>query len=115
MRNRRAGSRTVMQWQRDAARGQCAVDVGFWGGAVPGNAGELAALDAAGALGFKAFLAPSGVPEFGHVDARELEAAAREVARLGSRLLVHAEAPEVLDRALPPAAADPRPRGRHRQ
>src|SRR5204862_3911471 len=28
--------------KRDAARGQCFVDVGFWGGVVPGNGAELA-------------------------------------------------------------------------
>src|SRR3954467_7842655 len=33
------------------ARGQVHVDVGFWGGAVPGNVGELAALHEAGVLG----------------------------------------------------------------
>src|SRR5437764_13914184 len=32
----------------DAARGQLAVDVAFWGGAIPGNAGELRALHDAG-------------------------------------------------------------------
>src|SRR5438094_9015701 len=31
-----------------AARGQCYVDVGFWGGVVPGNTRELAALFEAG-------------------------------------------------------------------
>src|SRR5712664_2452957 len=41
-----------------AAGGKCRVDFGFWGGVVPGNAGELAALAAAGVLGFKCFLAP---------------------------------------------------------
>src|SRR5204862_719320 len=30
--------------KREAARGQCAVDVAFWGGVVPGNAGALEAL-----------------------------------------------------------------------
>src|SRR6267142_6786963 len=30
--------------KREAARGQCAVDVGFWGGVVPGNLRELAGL-----------------------------------------------------------------------
>src|SRR6266536_1553173 len=34
-----------------AASDQCHVDVGFWGGVVPGNAGELEALAAAGVLG----------------------------------------------------------------
>ena len=47
-----------------AARGQCSVDVGFWGGVVPGNAGELAGLAAAGVVGFKCFLIHSGVDEF---------------------------------------------------
>src|SRR5579862_7141460 len=47
-----------------AAAGQCWVDVAFWGGAVPGNAGEMAALLAAGVVGFKCFLLDSGVPEF---------------------------------------------------
>ena len=28
--------------KRRSARGQCDVDVGFWGGAVPGNADQLA-------------------------------------------------------------------------
>ncbi|HEV2829555.1 MAG TPA: amidohydrolase family protein, partial [Pyrinomonadaceae bacterium] len=36
-----------------AAHGQCYVDVGFWGGVVPGNTNELAALSAAGVVGFK--------------------------------------------------------------
>ncbi len=43
---------------------QCHVDVGFWGGVVPGNAGELDALVDAGVRGFKCFLVPSGVDEF---------------------------------------------------
>jgi len=38
-----------------AANGKCSVDVGFWGGVVPGNAAELAALSAAGVVGFKCF------------------------------------------------------------
>src|SRR5829696_633984 len=56
----------------DAARGRCRVDVGFWGGVVPGNAGELGPLWEAGVLGFKCFMAPSGVDEFGHVGEAEL-------------------------------------------
>ena len=46
--------------KRPAAAGQCYVDVGFWGGAVPGNAGELPALHDAGVFGFKCFLVDSG-------------------------------------------------------
>src|SRR5436190_19187542 len=38
----------------------CRVDVGFWGGVVPGNAAELEPLARAGVLGFKCFLVTSG-------------------------------------------------------
>jgi allantoinase len=79
--------------KRAAAAGQLAVDVGYWGGAVPENLGSLAALDAAGVVGFKCFLSPSGIDEFGHLDAAQLESALAEVAALGSILIVHAEDP----------------------
>ena len=59
-----------------AARGHCHVDVAFWGGVVPGNAGELDALVDAGVRGFKCFLAPSGVDEFPAVDEDDLRARA---------------------------------------
>ena len=58
------------------------VDVGFWGGAVPGNLADLRGLHEAGVFGFKCFLLDSGVPEFPPLDADELEAALREVAAL---------------------------------
>ncbi|PFG42598.1 allantoinase [Isoptericola jiangsuensis] len=82
--------------KRAAARAKVRVDVGFWGGAVPENLGSLGPLHDAGVHGFKCFLAPSGVPEFGHLDAAGLDAAAAEVAALGSRLIVHAEDPDLL-------------------
>src|SRR5205823_11188088 len=46
-------TREAFAAKRAAAAGQCAVDVGFWGGVVPGNAGELAGLIADGVRGFK--------------------------------------------------------------
>src|SRR5436309_1838214 len=54
--------------KRAAARAAAHVDVGFWGGAVPGNLADLDGLHQAGVFGFKAFLADSGVPEFGLLD-----------------------------------------------
>jgi allantoinase len=69
------------------------VDVGFWGGVVPGNAGELPALWDDGVLGFKAFLVPSGVPEFDEVGESDLRTALPLLARLGAPLLAHAELP----------------------
>ncbi len=44
-----------------AAEGKCWVDVGFYGGIVPGNADELLPLVEAGVRGFKGFLIESGV------------------------------------------------------
>ena len=82
-----------------AAEGRCSVDVGFWGGVVPGNADQLRPLWEAGVLGFKCFLSPSGVDEFGHVGEAELRAAMPVLAALGAPLLVHAESPAVLERA----------------
>jgi len=76
--------------KRAAAEGRCHVDVGFWGGAVPGNAGALPALHAAGVFGFKAFLVDSGVPEFPPLDAAGLAQAMRAVDAL---FVVHAEDP----------------------
>ncbi len=86
--------------KQQAATGQCHVDVGFWGGAIPGNAGELPGLHAAGVFGFKAFLADSGVPEFPPVDPRQLAAALEAVDAL---FVVHAEDPDHLH----PAASSP--------
>ncbi|CAN5738466.1 allantoinase AllB [soil metagenome] len=92
-----------------AAQGQCHVDVGFWGGVVPGNASDLEPLARAGVLGFKAFLSPSGVEEFEHVAEHELREALPILARLGLPLLVHAELPAAL-RPIDPAG-EPRAYG----
>jgi allantoinase len=73
-----------------AATGQIHVDVGFWGGAIPGNAADLPALHAAGVFGFKAFLADSGVPEFPPVTPAEL---AEALAAVDAQFVVHAEDP----------------------
>jgi len=87
--------------KRRAADGQCHVDVGFWGGVIPGNTPELEPLARAGVAGFKCFLADSGAPDFPPVDAGQLTAALRVVAGLGRPLLVHAESA----RAAAPARA----------
>ncbi len=80
----------------DVAKCQLAVDVGFWGGVVPGNFSGIEPLHRGGVLGFKAFLVDSGVEEFAAVGLADLERAAFEIARLGSVLLVHAELPDGL-------------------
>jgi allantoinase len=91
-----------LEVKRAAAAGNVHVDVGFWGGAVGENVAQLEKLQAAGVFGFKAFLSPSGVPEFPHLVGDELDETLAEAARLGALCVVHAEAPEVID-AAPPA------------
>ncbi|SOD02194.1 allantoinase [bacterium JGI 053] len=89
--------------------GKLHVDTGFWGGVVPGNAGDLPALWEAGVLGFKCFLSPSGVDEFTHVSEADLREAMPVLAGLGATLLIHAEDPAVLDAAAAGIGdADPR-------
>jgi allantoinase len=89
----------ALETKRNAAREKCWVNVGFWGGVVPGNAGELGALHRAGVFGFKCFLVPSGVPEFANVDENDLQAALPVLAALDTPLLVHAELPGPIEEA----------------
>ncbi|HWM04929.1 MAG TPA: allantoinase AllB [Actinophytocola sp.] len=89
--------------KRATARDQVHVDVGFWGGAVPDNLGDLVALHEAGVFGFKCFLLHSGVDEFGHLSRGELAAALRLLHGIGALMIVHAEDPGVIADA-PPAA-----------
>jgi allantoinase len=94
--------------KRAAAKGQCAVDVGFWGGVVPGNQRELAGLISDGVRGFKCFLVDSGVAEFGWVGEAELAPAMQILAGLDAPLLVHAEVAGPIDAvAASLATADP--------
>jgi allantoinase len=95
----------ALEEKRHAARGQCYVNVGFWGGVVPGNADDIARLARAGVLGFKAFLSRSGVAEFDNVSEADLERAMPLVASTGLPLMVHAEWPPLLNP--PDPAADP--------
>ena len=92
----------ALEAKREASRGQCHVDVGFWGGVVPGNAPHLDGLVDAGVRGFKCFLVPSGVDEFPAVDERDLREALPIIARRRVPLLVHAESPAHLN---PPSAS----------
>ncbi|AGL19661.1 allantoinase AllB [Actinoplanes sp. N902-109] len=94
-------SAEALRVKQAAATGQIHVDVGFWGGAIPGNAAALPALHAAGVFGFKAFLADSGVPEFPPLDADQLDTA---LAAVPAQFVIHAEDPGHLQAAAPSAA-----------
>jgi allantoinase len=82
--------------KRSAAEGQCHVDVGFWGGVIPGNLGSLEPLHEAGVFGFKCFLTDSGLEEFPPLNARQVRDALAILRDLGSVLLVHAESGEAM-------------------
>jgi allantoinase len=74
-----------------ACRGKCFVDVGFWGGVVPGNAGELGALASGGVLGCKAFMVHSGIDEFPNATREDLAHSMPLLRDAGLPLLAHAE------------------------
>ncbi|MEO5987581.1 MAG: allantoinase AllB [Candidatus Eisenbacteria bacterium] len=80
----------------DAMAGQLHVDVGLWGGVIPGNAGDLEELLRSGVLGCKCFLSPSGVDEFPHVHEADLMGVVDALSRSQAPLLVHAEDPDKL-------------------
>ncbi|WP_158888944.1 allantoinase AllB [Amycolatopsis anabasis] len=88
--------------KRESARGRVYVDVGFWGGAIPGNLGDLRGLHEAGVFGFKCFLLHSGVDEFPPLDPAGLEESLRELTAFGGMMIVHAEDADTIDHAPAP-------------
>ena len=70
--------------KRAALEANSVTDFGLWGGLIPGGVGEMADLAGAGAVGFKAFLCDSGLPEFPRADDLTLFEGMREAARLRS-------------------------------
>jgi allantoinase len=89
----------ALETKRKSAEGQCFVDVGFWGGAVPGNLGELRSLHDAGVFGFKCFLLHSGVDEFPPLHPANLDAYLATLGAFDGLMIVHAEDSTAIDRA----------------
>jgi allantoinase len=89
----------ALELKRKTAASQAYVDVGFWGGAIPGNLAQLRPLHDAGVFGFKCFLLHSGVDEFPPLDSAELEPVMREIASFDGLLIVHAEDAHGIDSA----------------
>lgn len=87
----------ALRAKKKEAKGQCLIDVGFWGGVVPGNVKELEGLVREGARGFKAFMCFSGVDEFPGCQEEHLNPAMTELKRLSRPLLVHAEVEGPID------------------
>ena len=95
----------ALKTKLDALGDQLTVDVGFWGGVVPGNEDQLIPLAEAGVLGSKAFLCHSGIDDFPNVTREDLERAMPRMAEAGVPLLAHAEL-DLGDPACPDGAQD---------
>ena len=74
-----------------ASQGQCWVDVGFYGGVIPGNADQLLPLVEAGVRGFKGFLIDSGVEEFPAISSTDIALAMTTLKDAPTTLMFHAE------------------------
>jgi allantoinase len=81
----------ALEIKRKSASGKCHVDVGFWAGVTPDNIACLQELHHAGVLGFKCFLANTGLPDFPPVTVDDLKAALTEIKAFDGLLAVHAE------------------------
>ncbi|MEO3936984.1 allantoinase AllB [Dermatophilaceae bacterium Soc4.6] len=92
----------ALEAKRAVAVDQIYVDVGFWGGAVPGNVPDLRPLHDAGVFGFKCFLLHSGVDEFPHLSTEQLHEALTATAVFDGLVIVHAEDAGVIDSAPAP-------------
>ncbi len=75
----------------DAAKNKLHVNVGFYGGLIPGNQKDLPELIEAGVLGIKCFLTHSGIDEFPNVNREQLEAVMPIIAAYRLPLLAHCE------------------------
>lgn len=74
-----------------ASENKLHVNVGFYGGLIPGNQNDLEGLIQAGVLGIKCFLTHSGIDEFPNVGEKEIDAAMPIIAKSGLPLLAHCE------------------------
>jgi allantoinase len=84
-------SLSALEAKRQASHGKLWIDVGFWGGIVPGNSHELGPMIDAGACGFKAFMCHSGIDDFPMSGPDDLRSAMKILAARKIPLLVHAE------------------------
>lgn len=92
----------ALEIKKAAAKPKAYVNIGFWGGAIPGNTGNLRELHDAGVFGFKCFLLHSGVDEFPALTVDEMEEDMEVLKSFDSLMIVHAEDSSAIDHA--PAA-----------
>jgi allantoinase len=84
------------------------IDFALWGGLVPGNLEVMDELAERGVVGFKAFMADSGIDDFAAADDLVLYEGMRRAAALGLPVAVHAENREITSGLLARASAEGR-------
>lgn len=81
--------------KRAAMEQSSLTDFGLWGGLTPQSLEMLDEMAERGAIGFKAFMSDSGLPEFARADDLTLYEGMRVAARWGLPVAVHAESEEL--------------------
>jgi allantoinase len=81
--------------KRAALEAASLTDFALWGGLTPESLNHMEELSERGAVGFKAFLCNSGLPEFPRADDLTLYEGMSEAARLKRPVAVHAESEEI--------------------
>jgi allantoinase len=82
---------TAFELKYAAACASALVDFALWGGLVPGNVERMDELAERGVIGYKAFMANSGIDDFAACDDLTLYEGMARAARLGRIVAVHAE------------------------
>ncbi|MEI7943520.1 MAG: allantoinase AllB [Actinomycetes bacterium] len=96
----------ALNTKKEAALGKTSVDVGFWGGSIPGNSRDLIPLLNAGVFGFKCFLLHSGVDEFPATSDLDFAQALEILAKVDGLMVIHAEDAHVIDESVRAGSRD---------
>lgn len=104
-------TRAAFEEKRRLAEQLSCIDFALWGGLTPDSLDHMEAMAEAGAMGFKAFMCPSGIDEFGDANPSTLRKGMQIAAKLGLPVGVHAEDPDFIaahQKAHPPVGKDMR-------
>jgi allantoinase len=89
-------TRAAFEEKRHIGEEKSCLDFALWGGLTPDSLDHIEAMADAGAVGFKAFMCPSGLDEFQSAKPSTLRSGMEIAARVGLPVAVHAEDPEVI-------------------
>lgn len=91
-------TRAAFEEKRRIGENLSCLDFALWAGLTPDSLDHMEAMAEAGAIGFKAFMCPSGLDEFQSANPSTLRRGMEIAARLGLPVAVHAEDPETIRR-----------------